>query len=44
MVVLQVTPPQAPEQRLGLSRLAESLPGKYAKQAELIYRRYVESS
>jgi hypothetical protein len=27
-----------------LTELREALPGKYAKQAERIYRRYIESS
>ena len=37
-------PAQASSQDSFLAELREALPGKYAKQAERIYRRYVESS
>ncbi len=37
-------PAQATPQDTFLAELHEALPGKYAKQAERIYRRYVESS
>jgi len=37
-------PPQPTPQDSFLAELREALPGKYAKQAEEIYRRYVESS
>jgi hypothetical protein len=37
-------PAQASSQDSFLAELREALPGKYAKRAERIYRRYVESS
>jgi hypothetical protein len=37
-------PEQPASQESFLAELREALPGKYAKQAERIYRRYVESS
>jgi hypothetical protein len=37
-------PAQPSSQDSFLAELREALPGKYAKQAERIYRRYVESS
>jgi hypothetical protein len=37
-------PAQSSSQDAFLAELHESLPGKYAKQAERIYRRYVENS
>jgi hypothetical protein len=37
-------PAQASPRDSFLAELREALPGKYAKQAERIYRRYVESS
>lgn len=37
-------PAQVSPQEAFLAELHEALPGKYAKQAERIYRRYVESS
>ncbi len=41
----EVHPPAQPSPRdQFLAELREALPGKYAKQAERIYRRYVESS